>query len=89
MTTRGKNGGDRPVKYDPRPQRMCAWFAVVSLTEFASLDSEKIPFLDTFVTIEQTDSGYVVRFEGADETCRDRIDRRQRCLPSPLAMATT
>jgi len=55
------------VRNDPRPQRMCSWFAVISLEEFSELRDERIPFLDTFVTIKQMESEYTVFFEGAHE----------------------
>ena len=55
------------VRNDPRPQRMCSWFTVISLTEFASIKTKQIPFLDTFVTIQQTGSDYTVFFEGVHE----------------------
>jgi nitrite reductase/ring-hydroxylating ferredoxin subunit len=61
MTTQAKS---EYVRNDPRPQRMCAWFTVISLTEFASLTKKEIEFLDTFVTIEQRGSDYTVFFEG-------------------------
>ena len=62
-----KTANDRLIKNDPRPQRMCAWFAVISVTELASHGEAPVPFLDTFVTIEQTGSEYVLHFEGAHE----------------------
>ena len=62
-----RRDGQPLVKNDPRPQRMCAWFTIISVTEYASLDEARIPFLDTFVTIEHAGAEYVVRFEGVHE----------------------
>jgi len=58
---------DRLVKNDPRPQRMCAWFTVISVTDFAALESDRIPFLDSFVTMTQRGADYEVLFEGERE----------------------
>jgi nitrite reductase/ring-hydroxylating ferredoxin subunit len=55
------------VRDDPRPQRMCAWFAVVSVQELGSLTSSEIPFLDTFVTVRSDAGGFTLLFEGLRE----------------------
>jgi nitrite reductase/ring-hydroxylating ferredoxin subunit len=55
---------DRIHKDDPRPQRMSAWFAVITVADFADLKTDRIPFLDAFVTMRQEGSEYVVLFEG-------------------------
>jgi nitrite reductase/ring-hydroxylating ferredoxin subunit len=62
-----KRGTEHAAKYDPRPQGMSAWFTVITESEFASLNSDRIAFLDSFVTIQRTDSEYTVRLKGQTE----------------------
>ncbi len=46
---------------------MCAWFALISLEELSARREREVPFLDTFVTIDEHKSGYTVLFEGEVE----------------------
>lgn len=49
-----------------RPQKHNSWFNVVPVRDFADLKSPRVPFLDSFVTVEASpeEPGYVVRYEG-------------------------
>ena len=48
-----------------RPQKHNSWFNVIPVRDFASLKSPRVPFLDSFVTLEATaeEPGYLVRYE--------------------------
>ena len=49
-----------------RPQKHNSWFNVMPVRDFARLKSSRVPFLDSFVTVEAApdEAGYVVRYEG-------------------------
>lgn len=49
-----------------RPQKHNSWFSVLPVRDFPRLKSARVPFLDSFITIESSGSepGYVVRYEG-------------------------
>lgn len=57
-------------RINPRPQRLHTWFNLIPVAELERTQSEKIPFLDSFVTVDARDereARYVVRFEGQRE----------------------
>jgi phenylpropionate dioxygenase-like ring-hydroxylating dioxygenase large terminal subunit len=54
-----------------RPQKHNSWFNVIPVRDFAGLTSSRVPFLDSFVTVEATggrasagEPTYAVRYEG-------------------------
>lgn len=60
-------------RINPRPQRMHSWFNLIPVAELQARRSQRVLFLDTFVTIEElrdgTESSYRVLFEGKQEMC--------------------
>ena len=49
-----------------RPQKHNSWFNILPEKDFAALQSPKVPFLDSYVTVEASpgETKYSVRYEG-------------------------